>query len=263
MAGRASNGRASSMADADSSNHAQKKSSSYTLPVLDTAFLSTRDEMRDLRFAIEYAKAELLLRDWGVRSTVVVMGSARTPSPERAVALRQAAKSDTERRRIDERVAMYQAAREFGRIVSERGGAFAPHHRWRDNVIATGGGPGIMEAANRGARDAGAPTIGFNITLPREQEPNPYTTPDLTFRFHYFAMRKLPLAMRATALVAFPGGFGTFDELFEVMTLRQTGKGRDIPIILYDESYWRDVVNFDRLVKEGVIGAEDLNLFTF
>ena len=251
------------MADADSSNHTQKNSSSYTLPVLDTAFLSTRDEMRDLRFAIEYAKAELLLRDWGVRSTVVVMGSARTPSPERAVALRQAAKSDAERQRIDERVAMYQAAREFGRIVSERGGAFAPHHRWRDNVIATGGGPGIMEAANRGARDAGAPTIGFNIALPHEQEPNPFTTPELTFQFHYFGMRKMHLAMRANALVVFPGGFGTFDELFEMLTLVQTKKTPAVPIVLVDAGYWQRVVNFDALVEAETIGREELTLFEF
>ena len=130
-------------------------------------------------------------------------------------------------------------------------------------MIATGGGPGLMEAANRGAYDAGAPTIGFNITLPQEQEPNPWTTPDLTFRFHYFAMRKMHLAMRANALVAFPGGFGTLDELFEVMTLRQTRKGRDIPIILFDEKYWRDIVNFDRMLREGVIGPEDMAVFEF
>ncbi|MDE2227616.1 MAG: LOG family protein [Alphaproteobacteria bacterium] len=245
------------------SNHAQKISSSYTLPVLDSDFLSTRDEMRDLRFAIEYAKAELLLRDWGVRSTVVVFGSARTPSPEQAETLRRAATSDAERRRIDERVAMYQAAREFGRIASERGGAFAPHHRWRDNVIATGGGPGIMAAANRGARDAGAPTIGFNIALPREQEPNPFTTPELTFQFHYFGMRKMHLAMRANALVAFPGGFGTFDELFEMLTLVQTRKSPVVPIVLFGADYWRRVVNFDALIEAETIGREELALFDF
>ncbi|MGH7013196.1 MAG: LOG family protein [Stellaceae bacterium] len=251
------------MSDATLPSTPQEKSSSYTLPVLDSEFLSTRDELRDLRFAIEYAKAEFLLRDWGVRSTVVVFGSARTPSPEQAPALRRAAKSDVERQRLDTRVALYQAAREFGRIVSERGGAFAPHNRWRDNVIATGGGPGIMEAANRGAREAGAPTVGFNIALPHEQHPNPYTTPELTFQFHYFGMRKMHLAMRANALVAFPGGFGTFDELFEILTLVQTRKTPAVPIVLFDASYWSRVVNFEALVEAETIGREELALFDF
>ncbi|MDE1968014.1 MAG: TIGR00730 family Rossman fold protein [Alphaproteobacteria bacterium] len=251
------------MSDATPPSTPQERSSSYTLPVLDTDFLSKRDELRDLRFAIEYAKAEFLLRDWGVRSTVVVFGSARTPSPEQAPTLRQAAKSDTERQRIDLRVARYQAARELGRIVSERGGAFAPHNRWRDNVIATGGGPGIMEAANRGAHEAGAPTIGFNISLPHEQHPNPYTTPELTFQFHYFGMRKMHLAMRANALVAFPGGFGTFDELFEILTLVQTRKAPAVPIVLFDADYWKRVVNFDALVEAETISRDDLALFEF
>ncbi|MBU6507746.1 MAG: TIGR00730 family Rossman fold protein [Alphaproteobacteria bacterium] len=251
------------MSDATPPSTPQERSSSYTLPVLDTDFLSKRDELRDLRFAIEYAKAEFLLRDWGVRSTVVVFGSARTPSPEQAPALRQTAKSDAERQRIDLRVARYQAARELGRIVSERGGAFAPHNRWRDNVIATGGGPGIMEAANRGAHEAGAPTIGFNISLPHEQHPNPYTTPELTFQFHYFGMRKMHLAMRANALVAFPGGFGTFDELFEILTLVQTRKAPAVPIVLFDADYWKRVVNFDALVEAETISRDDLALFEF
>ena len=171
----------------------------------------------------------MLLRDWGIRSTVIVFGSARTPSPEQAEAAMAAAQPPTQNahaaQRMLQRSAHYAAAREFGRIVSERGGAFAPHDRWRDNVIATGGGPGIMEAANRGALDAGAPSIGFNITLPKEQQPNPYSTPELTFQFHYFAMRKMHLAMRANALVVFPGGFGTMDELFEILTLDADPQG--------------------------------------
>lgn len=251
------------MSDTTPPSTPQERSSSYILPVLDSDFISTRDELRDLRFAIEYAKAEFLLRDWGVRSTVVVFGSARTPSPERAVALRQAAKTDAERQRIDLRVAWYQAARDLGRIVSERGGAFAPHRRWRDNVIATGGGPGIMEAANRGAHEAGAPTIGFNISLPHEQHPNPYTTPELTFQFHYFGMRKMHLAMRANALVAFPGGFGTFDELFEILTLVQTRKAPSVPIILFGTDYWKRVINFDALAEAETISRDDLALFEF
>src|SRR5262249_36105045 len=133
----------------------------------------------------------------------------------------------------------------------------------RDNVICTGGGPGIMEAANRGAADAGAPSIGFNISLPHEQGPNPYSTPELTFQFHYFAMRKMHFAMRANALVVFPGGFGTFDELFEILTLRQTGKASQMPIVLFDEAYWREVVNFDKLAEYGMVAKADLELFQF
>ena len=177
-----------------------------------------------------------------------------------------AAQTDEERaraQRMIQRSAYYSAARELGRIISERGGAFAPHDRWRDNVVATGGGPGIMEAANRGAYEAGAPSIGFNITLPEEQQPNPYSTPELTFQFHYFAMRKMHLAMRANALVVFPGGFGTMDELFEILTLTQTRKAPAIPIVLFDESYWRRMVNFAALLEEDVIGSGDLDLFAF
>ena len=221
-------------------NTPQKRSASYRLAVEDTDFL-LRDEMRDIRFALEYAKADLGMRDWGIRSTVIVFGSART-------------KPESPR---------YEADRQFGRIVSERGGALAPHHRWRDNVIATGGGGGIMEAANRGAMEAEAPSIGFNIVLPEEQEPNAYTTPELTFLFHYFAMRKMHMAMRANALVAFPGGFGTLDELFEFLTLVQTGKMRPVPIVLYEEAYWRRIVSFDALLAEGMIGPEEMGLFEF
>ncbi len=246
-------------------NAAQKRAHSYRMPIEDTEFL-LRDEMRDIRFALEYAKAELALRDWGIRSTIIVFGSARTPAPEQAEAALAAATSAAERGAAEAmglRAARYQAAREFGRIVSERGGAFAPHHRWRDNVIATGGGPGTMEAANRGASEVGAPSIGFNISLPHEQEPNPYTTPELTFRFHYFAMRKMHLAMRANALVVFPGGFGTMDELFELLTLRQTGKTPTVPIVLFDESYWRRVIDFEMLLSEGMIAEDDMALFDF
>jgi uncharacterized protein (TIGR00730 family) len=131
----------------------------------------------------------------------------------------------------------------------------------RDNVVATGGGPGIMEAANRGAHEAGAPSIGFNITLPHEQEPNPYSTPDLTFRFHYFAMRKMHLAMRANALVVFPGGFGTMDELFELLTLQQTGKAPGMPVVLFDRSFWSRAIDFGMLAEQGMVASADLSLF--
>ena len=134
-------------------------------------------------------------------------------------------------------------------------------HGPRDNVVATGGGPGIMEAANRGAHEAGAPSIGFNITLPHEQEPNPYSTPDLTFRFHYFAMRKMHLAMRANALVVFPGGFGTMDELFELLTLQQTGKAPGMPVVLFDRGFWSRAIDFGMLVEQGMVASADLSLF--
>ena len=242
----------------------QLNSSSFLLPVEDTNFL-LRDEMRAVRFALEYAKADLLLRDWGVRSTLIVFGSARVPSPERMESWRQAATppSDADVQRMQRQLGWYEAAREFGRIASERGGARAPKDRWRDNVIATGGGPGIMEAANRGAHEAHAPTIGFNITLPHEQLPNRYTTPELTFRFHYFAMRKMHLAMRANALVVFPGGFGTLDELFEILNLRITGKAPPVSIVLFDKAYWRSVINFDALIENGMIEADECEIFRF
>jgi uncharacterized protein (TIGR00730 family) len=187
-----------------------------------------------------------------VRSTVIVFGSARVVSPEAAKTEREISLSR-----------YYAEARAFGRIVSERGGALCDDGDLRDNVIATGGGPGIMEAANRGAADAGAPSIGLNIALPHEQQPNPYSTPELTFQFHYFAMRKMHFAMRANALVAFPGGFGTLDELFEILTLEQTRKAPPAPIVLVGRDYWQRLVNFGALVEDGMIDQADLSLFHF
>ena len=224
---------------------AQLASSAYRLAALDQDFLLA-DAQRGLRFMLEYEKAEQALRAWGVHSTVVVFGSARVHengNPQHAH--------------------WYNEARKFGKICSLEGGALMRNGSDRDNVIATGGGPGIMEAACRGAHDAGAPAIGFNITLPHEQLPNPYTTPELTFRFHYFAMRKMHLAMRANALVVFPGGFGTLDELFEVLTLHQTGKATNIPVVLFDEAYWHSIIHFDALVEAGMIEKHDLALFSF
>jgi uncharacterized protein (TIGR00730 family) len=246
----------------DPDDSPQLRSPSYSLAVQDTAFL-LRDEMRAMRFALEYAKADLLLRDWGVRSTIIVFGSARVASPEQLAAAASSDETEAVLAPLRRQVGWYEAARAFGRIASERGGALAPRERWHDNVIATGGGGGIMEAANRGAHEAGAPSIGFNITLPMEQQPNRYITPELAFRFHYFAMRKMHLAMRANALVVFPGGFGTFDELFEILTLTQTRKMRPVPIVLFDESYWRRVINFEALAEEGLISTADLRLFDF
>ncbi|MET0660444.1 MAG: TIGR00730 family Rossman fold protein [Steroidobacteraceae bacterium] len=238
---------------------AQLSSSSYLLPVADTSFL-LRDEMRAIRFALEYAKAELILRDWHIRSTIIVFGSPRVPSPE---SVRHTAAEPADQRLAATQRKWYAAAREFGRLASVRGGALSTNGMWRDNVVATGGGPGLMEAANRGAREAGAPTIGFNITLPNEQRPNPYTTPELTFRFHYFAMRKMHLVMRANALAIFPGGFGTLDELFEILTLQQNRKAPPMPIVLYDRAYWRQLINFDALLDTGMIDPAQLSLFEY
>lgn len=219
---------------------------SYRLPALDQDFL-LGDSTRGVRFLLEYAKAEEALRNWHVGSTIVVFGSARVRAggPGR-------------------QPFWYAQARLFGRIASERGGALIIGEGGvRNNVIATGGGPGLMEAANRGAADAGAPSIGFNISLPHEQEPNPYSTPELTFRFHYFAMRKMHLAMRANALVVFPGGYGTLDELFEILNLRVTDKAPPVAIVLFDEAYWRSVINFGALVENGMIDQQECDIFRF
>jgi uncharacterized protein (TIGR00730 family) len=232
-------------------NSLQRNSPAFRLAALDPDFL-LGDSMRGVRLQIEYAKAEERLRAWTVRSTVVVFGSARV-RPGEGDSLIAGGHS----------ARWYEEARRFGRIVSERGGALISDRGIRDNVIATGGGPGIMEAANRGAADAGAPSIGYNIGLPREQEPNAYSTPDLTFQFHYFAIRKLHFAIRANALVAFPGGFGTFDELFELLTLIQTSKMPPVPVVLVDRSYWTRAINFETLVAEGMIGRTDLDLFSY
>ena len=241
-----------------SSNHAQRQSPSFLLPVEDREFILS-DEMRPLRFAMEYAKAELALRKACICSTVVVFGSARIPSPEQLAMLRNG--GDGKPEALKRRAVYYDKARAFARLVSLRGGALGAAQGCAENVIATGGGPGIMEAANRGATEAGAPSIGFNIALPVEQEPNAYTTPALTFSFHYFAMRKMHLAMRANALAVFPGGFGTLDELFEILTLLQTRKMPPVPVVLFGREYWRRVVNFDALVEEGCITEADRQLF--
>ncbi len=241
----------------------QANMKSYVLAVEDTEFL-LKDELRAIRFALEYEKPELALREAGIRSTVIVFGSARIPSPETAEEMLRAAKGREQMARAKQRAALspwYAEARKLGRIVSERGGALESDGRWRDNVIATGGGPGIMEAANRGAMEAGAPSIGFNIQLPHEQAPNPYTTPGLTFLFHYFNMRKMHLVMRANALAVFPGGFGTMDEMFELLTLEQNKKSRIMPLVLVGKEYWTKVINFKAIADYGMIEASDIDLF--
>ncbi len=247
----------------DDNRAPQANMKSYLLAVEDTDFL-LKDELRAIRFALEYEKPELALREAGIRSTVIVFGSARIPSPEQAETLLREAKGKDQVARAKKRAALspwYTEARTLGRIVSERGGALDGDGRHRDNVIATGGGPGIMEAANRGAMEAGAPSIGFNIRLPHEQAPNPYTTPGLTFLFHYFNMRKMHLVMRANALAVFPGGFGTMDEMFELLTLEQTKKSRIMPLVLVGKDYWSKVINFKAIADYGMIEKSDLDLF--
>jgi len=261
---------ASEDAQAPAAVQAILDSPSYRQADHDVDFLS-RGDVRDIRLALDYEKAELLLKERGIAHTVVVFGSTRICEP--AAAKRNLALLSKERRNKDkdaaQRVAIakrilaksryYNVAREFGRIVGEAGA----QRRRNRIVVVTGGGPGIMEAANRGACDAGAQSVGLNITLPHEQFPNPYITPELCFRFHYFAMRKLHFLLRARALVAFPGGYGTMDELFEVLTLSQTRKLNPLPVILVGEAYWRKVFNPDFLVEEGTIDPEDRELFWY
>jgi uncharacterized protein (TIGR00730 family) len=248
-------------------------SPSYRLAEQDQAFLD-RGDVRGLRLLLEYIKPELLLEEHGIRDTIVVYGSTRIVEPSAAArsvnTLRRTLETHPNDAKLIRKLAVaerilakshyYEVAREFGRLV---GGNSGNDDSRSKIVIMTGGGPGIMEATNRGAFDVGAKSVGLNINLPHEQYPNPYITPELCFRFHYFALRKLHLLLRAKALVAFPGGYGTFDELFEVLTLVQTRKMTPVPIVLVGEDYWRHAFNVDFLVDEGVIDAEDRELFWF
>ncbi|MFT4101327.1 MAG: TIGR00730 family Rossman fold protein [Burkholderiaceae bacterium] len=238
-------------------NTRQLAAASYRLAAVDQDFMLA-DAQRGLRFMLEYEKAEQAMRARGVRSTIVVFGSARIRPADQPPAV--AGLPASQRERHDH---WYQQARLFATIASQRGGALRHADEGRDNVIMTGGGPGIMEAANRGASEVGAASIGLNITLPHEQMPNPWSTPDLTFRFHYFAMRKMHFALRAAALVAFPGGFGTLDELFEVLTLCQTRKMPRVPVVLFDTAYWRRMIDFELLVEERMIDPQDVGLLSF
>jgi uncharacterized protein (TIGR00730 family) len=257
--------------DAPSRVKAILESASYILAEQDLGFLQ-RDEARGVRLQIEYLKPGTLLAEHAIRDTVVVYGSTRIAEPAAArrslEELRQALKTDPRNAILIRKLAVaervlaksryYEIARAFGGLV---GGCC--NSDGARLVITTGGGPGIMEAANRGAFEAGAKSVGLNITLPHEQYPNPYITPELCFRFHYFALRKMHFLLRAKALVAFPGGFGTMDELFEVLTLVQTRKIKPVPIVLVGEEYWRRAVDFGFLADEGVIDAEDRDLFWF
>ena len=235
----------------------------YRLAFADPEFL-LRPETRGIRFQLELLKPDLGLAAAGVNNTVVVYGSARVIAPDVAEAQQAAARAtgDTVALGLAENAVRgaryYAAARAFARIVAEH----SLHQQPADRLfICTGGGPGVMEAANRGAHDVGVPSVGLNIGLPHEQQTNAYVTPYLAFKFHYFALRKMHFMMRAKALVAFPGGFGTLDELFEVLTLVQTRKVRRVPIVLFGKSYWSRLLNLEMLVEEGAIAAEDLQLY--
>ena len=225
-----------------------------------------RPEARGIRFQLELLKPELGQAEQGVEHTVVVYGSARFVAPDEAAAQQEHARisGDAQALLLAERAVRnavyYEQARQFSRMVAEHSNRQTAENRL---YICTGGGPGIMEAANRGAHDVGAPTIGLNIVLPHEQSGNRFITPTLNFKFHYFALRKMHFMMRAKALVAFPGGFGTMDELFEVLTLVQTGKAKPVPIVLFGSDYWKRFINFEVLVEEGTISPEDLSLFRY
>ncbi len=250
----------------------QSRSPSYRLAFADHDFL-VREELRPVRLQLELLKPELELQAMRIESTIVIYGSARIGDPERAraeLARAEAAAADRPRdpasrkevarcRRRVARSRYYEEARRFGRLVAAHGSGGPT----RQFVIVTGGGPGIMEAANRGAAEIGGISIGLNITLPHEQSPNPWVTPELSFQFHYFALRKMHFLMRARALVVFPGGFGTLDELFECLCLMQTHKVARIPVLLLDRDYWQRIIDFDALLEEEVIGPQDLDLFTF
>jgi len=237
----------------------------YRLAFADPEFLLRR-ETRGIRFQLEMLKPDMEQHAQGIENTIVVFGSARFPAPEQAQeALKLARDSgDAQAMALAERhvrnAVYYEQARLFGRLVATHSKRHPPAEQL---FICTGGGPGIMEAANRGAHEVGVPTVGLNIALPHEQSSNPYVTPSLSFKFHYFALRKMHFMMRAKALVAFPGGFGTLDELFEVITLVQTRKAKPVPIILFGSDYWKRLLNFDVLIEEGAISPEDLKLFEY
>ena len=258
--------------DVERNRQAILESGSYRLAEVDIEFLG-RGEQRPVRMQLELQKVETLLRENNIKSTVVVFGGTQIVSKADAEAKVAQARRHLEQNPKEPRFArnveraesvlaksrFYDEALEFGRIVSTACQA----NGQCDFVVATGGGPGIMEAANRGAYEVGAKSIGFNIELPHEQEPNPYITPQLCFQFSYFALRKFHFILRAAALVVFPGGFGTLDELFNTLTLRQTGRMQEIPIILYGTEYWNNVINFKELANEGVIADEHLDLMYF
>lgn len=228
----------------------QTRSPAYRLAFDDADFLC-REELRPVRLQLELLKPEMLMAEYGVESTVVLFGGARIPEPSKKENARTATLAGLSK--------YYTEARKFARLVTER----AAQNAQKKDVVVTGGGPGVMEAGNRGAREAGGVSIGLNIVLPHEQAPNEYVTPELCFNFHYFAIRKMHFLMRARAIAVFPGGFGTFDELFETLTLIQTGRMERVPILLFGHEFWRTMINWDALADAGTISDEDLDLFRF
>lgn len=234
----------------------------YLLAFQDLDFL-LREDLRPVRFQLELLKPELMLDEANIASTFVFYGSARIPEAHKADALIEAAATDHQRliaQRLRAKSKYYDEARKLARITSR----VKPDEEGRKQfVVCSGGGPSIMEAANRGAIDEGKESIGLNIVLPHEQMPNEYVTPELSFRFHYFALRKMHFLLRARAVAVFPGGFGTFDEAFELLTLIQTQKVKPLPILFFGREFWESVINFEALVDEGVIAPSDLDLFTF
>lgn len=228
----------------------QTRSPSYRLAFADPDFLC-RDELRPVRLQLELLKPEMLMSEYGIESTVVLFGGARIPEP----AKKHTARTET----LAGLSEFYEEARTFARIVTERSLAEGKG----ENVIVTGGGPGVMEAGNRGAAEAGGVSIGLNIVLPEEQAPNLYVTPDLAFNFHYFGIRKMHFLMRASAIAVFPGGFGTLDEMFESLTLIQTGRMKRVPFLLFGRDFWERIINWKALEDAGTISPDDIDLFRF
>jgi uncharacterized protein (TIGR00730 family) len=252
-----------SKVDAHAASHVpsspQTESEAYKLAFQDSEFL-LREDLRPVRFQLELLKPELLLNEANIGSTFVFYGSARIPSPDMADALVEAATNDAQiaiAERLKAKSRYYDVAYELARLASR---CACDEEGKKHFVVCSGGGPSIMEAANRGATDEGRESIGLNIVLPHEQMPNSYVTPDLSFQFHYFALRKMHFLLRARAVAVFPGGFGTFDEMFELLTLIQTGKVRPLPILLFGRDFWTRMVNFEGLAEEGVIAPHDLDL---
>ncbi|BCH53144.1 lysine decarboxylase [Agrobacterium vitis] len=233
----------------------QTLSPSYRLAYADDDFLC-REELRPVRLQLELLKTEMVLSERGIKSTVVMFGGARIPAPGQSA---WAARNDMQRRNLEAASVFYDEARAFARKCSE----YAARFDYQEYVIVTGGGPGVMEAGNRGAADVGAPSIGLNIVLPHEQAPNAFVTPDLSFNFHYFAIRKMHFLMRAKAIVVFPGGFGTLDEMFEAVTLIQTKRMAPIPLILFGREFWHRIIDFDSLAEFGTIAPDDVKLLSF